>query len=106
MGGFELPPGRWQAQLTILECKVQYMLGTGARPSRAGGVLEHATALRVLCISDEYDEPTQPELYALLGTLAALPALERVEVARSELQREVQQAHAALGRLLERLHSA
>ena len=62
-------------------------------------MLAHANALRRLKAwgRRHSDKPTQPQLRALLGALAALPALEHVEVARSELQREVEEAHTALG---------
>ena len=58
-------------------------------------MLAHATSLRRLRALGN-GKPTQPQLRALLGALAALPALERVEVARS-LKRKVEEAHTALG---------
>ena len=94
MDDFELPPGRWQGQLTSLECDLQHVLPAGGSPTSAAAVLAHATALRRLWAWCE--ESTQPQLRALLGTLAALPALERVELAGT-LHREVGEAHTALG---------
>ena len=92
---FEVPPGRWQDQLTSLECDLQHALPAGGSPTSAAAVLAQATSLRRLRASGN-GKPTQPQLRALLGALAALPALERVELACS-LQREVEEAHTALG---------
>ena len=98
MHDFELPPGRWQGQLTSLVCDLHHVLPDGS-PTSAAAMLAHANALRRLKAwgRRHSDKPPQPQLRALLGALAALPALEHVEVARSELQREVEEAHTALG---------
>ena len=94
MDDFELPPGRWQGQLTSLECDLQHVLPAGGSPTSAAAVLAHATALRRLWAWCE--ESTQPQLRALLGTLAALPVLELLELP-IRLEGEVREAHTALG---------
>ena len=99
MDDFELPPGRWQGQLTRLGCYIHNLLPEHGSSSSAAAVLAHATALRrVWAWGDEDIESTQPQLRALLGALAALPVLERVAVAGSPcMDREVLNAHRALG---------
>ena len=97
MDEFELPPGRWQRQLTRLECDLWHVLGPNASPSSAAAALAHATALRQLELRAPYsDEPTQAQLRALLGALVALPAFERVEMEDS-VESAVHDAHTALG---------
>ena len=92
---FELPPGRWQGQLTSLVCDLEYVLSADASPASTAAVVAHATALRQLVFTMYCDEPApaQPQLLALLG---ALPALERVRVA-DDVEPAVQEAHTALG---------
>ena len=98
VSGIELPPGRWQGQLTSLECSLLHVLPTDGSASSAAAVLAHATAVRwVQALSfGSGCNPTQPQLRALLESLAALPALECVALP-SELRRVVQGAHTALG---------
>ena len=92
---FELPPGRWQAQLTSLECDLEYVLPEDGSPSRA--VLAHATSLRVLvACNNRGRKPTQLQLRALLGALAGLPALEYALLGRW-LKDIIEEAHTALG---------
>ena len=93
--GFHLPPGRWQGQLTSLECNLQHLLVADGQSSEAA-VLAHATALRQLKARHDWREPTQPQLRTLLGVLAALPALQRV-VTTHTLEDEVHEAPSALG---------
>ena len=93
--GFELPLGCWQGQLTSLECDLRYVLPADASLSSAAAMLAHATALRRL-VALASGQPTQHQLHALLGALAALPALERV-LLPAWVKGEVQEAHTALG---------
>ena len=97
---FELPPGRWQRQLTSLECEVGHVLPADGSPSSAAAVLAHATALSRLRVCGwGYDcgEPTQPQLRALLGALAALPALELVQLRGGrQLENEVEEVDTKL----------
>ena len=77
---------------------MQHVLPAGASPSSAAAVLAHATALRRLEAWGHRGKTTQPQLRALLGALAALPALElELRCGACELQREVHEAHTALG---------
>ena len=64
-------------------------------PPNTTAVLAHATALRRLVCVGYSDELTQAQLRALLGALAALPALEYLRM--PGMEDVVLEAHAALG---------
>ena len=91
---FELPPGRWQGQLTSVEECLRHLRPAHGSPSSAAAMLAHATALKQFQVWVS-GFPSQSQLRALLGALAALELV--LLHGDRHWEPGVQEAHTALG---------